>query len=131
MLRLEHPQIGVGMSNQDELERVKKLRQNQLDARNPLTKEYKMQRQIASKYKHTRSGQSFFRDSWKGLDKIWKGLIYGAAIGVMIMVVLPFFMPGKTGIILGFAAIPLMMALGALFGGSLDWRDSMRDYMKK
>ena len=119
------------MSDQNELERLKKLRQSQLDARNPLTKEEKMQRQIAAKYKHTRSGQSFFRDSWKGLDKIWKGLIYGGFIGVVIMVILPFFVPGRTGIVLGLAAIPLMMAVGALFGGSLDWRDSMRDYMKK
>jgi uncharacterized membrane protein YraQ (UPF0718 family) len=118
------------LKDPDELERLQKLRQSQLDARNPQTKEQKMQRQIATKYKRTRSGQNFFRDSWKGLDKIWKGLIYGTLIGVVIMAILPFFISGMMGVLLGFAAIPLMMALGAMLGGSLDWRDSMRDHMK-
>ena len=75
------------MSQQDELERLKKLRDSQIRTRDPTTKEKKMQGQIATKYRRTRSKENFFKDSWKGLDNIWKGLIYGAILGVVTMVI--------------------------------------------
>ena len=118
------------MSQQDEIERIKRIRDAQIQARDPTVKQRQVQGKIATKYHRTKSQEHFVRDAWGKFENIWKGLILGAFLGVLVMVFLPQFLPGQLGLLLGVSAIPLLMALGALFGAAFDWRDKIQDHIK-
>lgn len=118
------------MSQQDEIERIKRIRDQQIQARDPTVKQRQVQGKIATKYQRTKSREHFVRDTWANFEKVWKGVFLGGFLGVLVMVILPQFVPGKLGLILGIGAIPLLAMLGALFGAAFDWRDNIRDHMK-
>ena len=119
------------MSNQDEIDRINAIRQRQIDARNPRKKEIQAQKRIATKYKSVRSKENFFVDGWKNLAKAWKGFIYGGFLGLAVKLILPVFLPGPTASLFGFAAIIAFMVVGIALGGSFDWRDDLKDNLKR
>ena len=118
------------MSDQNEVERLRRLREKQLRARDPSLKEKKMHKEIATKYSRKKRAEKPVQDAWQGLAKMWKGLFLGGAIGVFGMILVPIFVKGQAGLILGVACIPMLMALGVVFGAAFDWRDDMRRHMK-
>jgi hypothetical protein len=119
------------MSNQDEIDRIQAIRKRQIEARDPTKKEYQSQKRIAKKYKRIRGNDNFFVDGWKSLSKAWKGFLIGGFIGLIINIILPSYVPGISGVLFGIAAIILFMALGMALGGSFDWRDNLRDKLKR
>lgn len=119
------------ISNQDELDRIKAIRKRQIAARDPSKKRTPYPKRIATKYKRVRSKENFFIDGWKDLAKAWKGFLLGGFIGLIILLILPSFLPGPTGTLLGFASIIVCMVVGVALGGSFDWRDNIRDNLKR
>jgi hypothetical protein len=118
------------MSNQKEIERIKRIREQQIASRDPTKKEKQMQHNIAQKYRRVKSQEKPVKDSWDALSNIWKGMIFGAILGFILMMTVPFIVGGRIGGVLGLACLPIMIVLGVIIGSSLQWRKNMRNTMK-
>lgn len=118
------------MSDQNEVERLKKLRDRQLSARDPNVYERKVQGQIARKAGDVRRKQNFWKDSAKGLPKAFWGGVTGAVLGLIVLLVLGVFLPANQAGLFGILAMIILIILGVAFGGSFDWRDKVRDSLK-
>ena len=115
---------------ESEQERLKRLRDQQIRARDPLVKKRKVGQIVAAQQKKKRKNESFFRDAVGDVSNKVKGVYIGALLGLVIMLVLPMIIKSNIANILGIAAIPSLIALGVLIGASLDWRDDIREDMK-
>lgn len=115
---------------ESEQERLKKLRDRQIRARDPLVKERKVSRQVADQQRRKRKNERFIRDSVGAVSHKVKGAYIGALLGLVIMLLLPMVMENRMANILGILAIPFLIALGLLIGASFDWRDDIRDHIK-
>ncbi len=119
------------MGNEEsEQERLQRLRDQQIRARDPLVKERRVSKRIAAQQRKKRVNESFIRDAISDVSHKAKGAYIGALLGLLIMLLLPLVMESRTANIIGIAAIPFLIALGVLFGASLDWRDEIRDHIK-
>ncbi len=118
------------MSDKNEVERLKRLREKQLSARDPNAYERKVQGEIARKANTARKKQNFWKDSAKGLSRTLWGAAIGAVLGLIVLLVLGILMPGDLGGMLGIVAILILAVIGALIGGSFEWREEMRRTIK-
>jgi Flp pilus assembly protein TadB len=118
------------MSDQKEIERLKKLRERQLSARDPGVYERKVQGQIARKAHKVRSKQNFWKDSAKEAPKALWGFLIGAGLGLIILLILGVMLPPLTAGLFGILAMLLLGILGALLGASFDWRDELKRTLK-
>ncbi|MBL6982855.1 MAG: hypothetical protein ISR58_16905 [Anaerolineales bacterium] len=114
---------------ESEQERLKRLRDQQIRARDPQIKERKVGRQVAAQQRQRRKSESFIRDAFGAVSHKAKGVYIGALLGLAIMLLLPMVMEGKMANIIGIAAFPFLIALGLLIGASFDWRDDIRDHI--
>lgn len=112
---------------ESEQERLKRIRDQQIRARDPQTKEHKISRRVTSQQVKKRQSENFFKDSIKDVSHKVRGVYVGAFLGLIILLVLPLFIEGKIATVLGVAAIPFLMALGFFYGASFDWRDDIND----
>ncbi|MBI3158936.1 MAG: hypothetical protein HYZ26_04985 [Chloroflexi bacterium] len=118
------------MSDQREIERLKKLRDRQIGARDPSVHERKVQGQIARKAQKARSKENFWKDSAKDIPKVlWGGLI-GAVLGLIVLLILGLFLPAATAGLFGILAMLLLGVIGAAFGSAFDVRDRIRNSLK-
>ena len=117
-------------SGNREQERLKKLRDRQLQARDPQKKERKSQQTASSKYRKVKQKESFIKDSARTVSQTWRGLIIGGVLGFLIFILLPIFVDADWANSVGIAAIPVLMILGLLFGASFEWRDQINRDLK-
>jgi hypothetical protein len=113
-----------------EQERLAKLRDQQIRARDPHARERKIQQKITSRRRKKIRKQSFVRDAAKDVGKKWKGLLIGALLGLLVMILLPIILDDEWTELVGFAAVPVLAILGFIFGASLDWRDNLKNLIK-
>ena len=118
------------MSNQNEIDRIKRIREQQIAARDPTKKEKQMQHNIAQKYRRVKSQERPVKDAWDAMSNIWKGMIFGAILGFILMMAIPFIIGGRAGGLLGLACLPIMIVLGMVIGSSMQWRKNMRNQIK-
>ncbi len=114
-------------NHESEQERLKRIRDQQIRARDPQIKERQTSRRISHQQTRKRQNESFFKDAVKDVPHRVKGLYIGALLGLIILLVLPYFVEGRTATVVGIAAIPILMGLGFFYGSSFDWRDDIRD----
>ena len=115
---------------ESEQERLRRLRDQQIRARDPLVKERKVGKQVAAQQRKKRENEKFIRDAASGVSHKIRGAFLGALLGLLVMLVLPMVMEGRMADIIGIAAFPFLIALGLLIGASFDWRDEIRDHIK-
>lgn len=117
------------MSSRDpELERLKRIRDRQLALRDPHKKGRKLQRTITKR--RSRAVEPFsFRKLWSEIPHRWKGMLYGALLGVIVIVGLPYVLDETWATLVGVIAMPCLIVLGLLIGRAMDARDSLRDLM--
>ncbi len=116
------------MSNQEQ-ERLKRLREKQLQARDPLVKQRQFQHSSSAKEKRMRKPFSMSK-AWKDIPHIVKAPFYGLILGVIVIFVLPIFWNSPYTIWAGAGATALFMIFGAIMGNSLDLRDEIKDHIK-
>lgn len=116
------------MSDQEQ-ERLKRLRDRQISARDPLVKERKFQRDIAVKTKRMRKPFSFAK-AWSDIPHIFKVPFYGLLLGIVVIFVLPMLWDSPYAILAGAGATLLFIIFGMVLGNSLDLRDNIRDNLK-
>jgi len=115
--------------DENKQERFKRIRDQQIQVRDPQIKERKISRQISTQQKQKRQNESFIKDAVKDVSYKAKGAYLGALLGLILLLVLPYFIEGRTATILGIAAIPFFMLIGFFVGSSFDWRDEIRDHI--
>jgi hypothetical protein len=113
------------MSSQDP-ERVRRLRDQQLRARDPLSKQRRLDGEISQKRK--RMQQSFsFGGMWKDIPHRWTSGFIGCLIGLAILLIAPSVLEGSWGICLGGAAVPFAAVVGFMIGR---YEDTMEEIKK-
>ena len=115
------------MSNQDrEIERLKRIRDQQIQARNPEKKKQKISGRVSQQY---RARQKYTASTaLNDMPHKWRGLFGGAFLGIIIWILLIIFVEASWADIAGLLAAVLLPMLGFLFGASFDWRDNLRDF---
>jgi len=114
------------MSDQNEQERLRRIRDRQIQLRDPKIKERKDQKGAAQK--HRSSLESFsLTKIWTDLPKIIRGTVIGMLVGLVILFVLPYIFQGTWVDYAGFAAVFIFAFLGLIFGQALDARDRLSD----
>jgi len=116
------------MSDQEQ-DRLKRLRDRQISARDPLVKQRKFQRDISVKEKRMRKPFSLAK-AWKDIPHIIKSPFYGLLLGLVVIFVLPVVWVSPYALLAGGFATLIFIVFGLVLGNSLDLRDSIRDHLK-
>jgi uncharacterized protein YacL len=116
--------------NENDVDRFRRIRDQQLRARDPQTKDRKLQHSIAGKYRRTREPFDLKRVI-RDVPHKWKGVIIGALIGLLIFVFLPYVVKVAWVELIGIMAILFCILLGFAIGQAADARDELRDLIKK
>lgn len=114
----------------DELRRLKRIRDQQLRARDPRVKQKKLQRTIATKRQKSVRKFSFLEILREVPHKI-KGTLIGGIIGLLIFLFLPYFVETSWIDFVGIGAIFFLTILGFFLGQALDARDSLKELINK
>jgi len=115
------------MSDQDE--RLKRLREKQLAARDPLVKQRKFQHSSSVKERRMRKPFSFSK-AWADIPHIIKYPFYALIVGVAIVFILPTLWDSPYALITGAGATVLLIIFGFIVGNSIDLRDEIRRHIK-
>ncbi|HKZ55449.1 MAG TPA: hypothetical protein VJ123_08210 [Anaerolineales bacterium] len=114
----------------EEVDRLARLRDQQLRARDPLTKQKRLDHSIAVKQRRARKRFSF-STFWSEVPHKWRGLLYGGLLGTALFIFLPRLMTGLWGTLAGLFALFFVTSLGFLIGRAADSRDELRELMKR
>jgi hypothetical protein len=111
------------MSDQrDEVERIKRIRDRQLQLRDPRARDREVQHKVASRYRRDRiTLGSAIRD----LSGKWLGTIIGGLCGVLIAIAFHLLVQSEDDWVswASYVIVLAGLALGRLAGAALDWRD--------
>lgn len=106
-----------------ESDRHRRIRDEQLRARDPLKKQRRLDREIADKRRRMSQPFSFGR-MWQDLPHKWRGTFVGGLIGLGFLIGAPYFIEGMWGLCVGIGAFPFAALVGFLLGR---YQDSMED----
>ena len=117
------------MSNQEQ-ERLRKLREQQLQARDTLAKQRKFQKSSSRKEVRMRSKGYSLSDAWKEIPHVVKSPFYGLIAGVILVIVLPSIWDSPNAIVIAGVATVFFIIFGVVLGNALDTRDRLKNNMK-
>jgi VIT1/CCC1 family predicted Fe2+/Mn2+ transporter len=116
-------------ADKSELERLRRIRQQQLAARDPSKKQNKVQQTIT--HKHRSHAQSFsIGTMWAEVPNRWKGAIFGSIFGVITIFVLPLVTDAEWATTVGFVLLFFIALMGFLVGRSKDAQDDLRKLVR-
>ena len=124
------------MSNRsDELERLKRLREQQIRSRDPKAKEKQTQAKVTARRRklgrRNASFQYMMRDMLGDLPYKFWGAIIGALLGTVISIILALVWEDIAMVaIVGLAVTLILTLIGVVFGHSFDWRAEVTDELK-
>jgi len=110
----------------NELERLKRLREQQIAARDPLKKQRKSQREVTRKYRARK--YTTLKDMFDAVSHKWVGLLIGFMLGIITWILLASYYHELWVDIAGIIAMILFPAIGVLLGSIFDWRDNLRNF---
>lgn len=120
------------MSNQDqERERIRRIRERQIQARDPRATYQKAQRAVSRRSRRRGQKRVTLWEMFTDIPKKWKGLVIGVLIGCFIAVVLPLLWLSEWATLIGFATIPVFAVVGLAFGQAFELRDELRDFSRR
>ena len=115
--------------DRSDLERLKRIRDRQLSARDPGKKQRKIQQTIT--HKHRRASQPFSMGRMIAeVPKRWTGAFIGLVFGVIAVIVLPLIMDPTQGTVLGFGLMGFIALMGFLVGRARDAMDDITDLIR-
>ena len=116
-----------------EVERVMRIRDHQIAARNPHAKRDRLNKEVVRR-RRNKVGQfsqgGMIGEMFTTMSHKVRGVIYGLVLGTIASVVLTLMVTDSWGPIVGLALFFLFPLIGVVLGASFDWRDSLRDEMK-
>jgi uncharacterized protein YacL len=114
---------------ENDVERYRRIRDRQIGLRDPQKEVQRLQHSISAKRK-SKVKKFSFKTILSEIAYKWWGLFFGLAFGVLVMVVLPYFIEGFWATAIGIAALLFLTILGVSLGQALDARDSLKELMK-
>jgi len=117
------------MPPKDDAERFARIRDKQIAARDPMVKVRKLDHTVSVKHRRHRTSFSLVR-MWLDIPKVWRGTMIGGLLGLLVLFILPIFLPGDWGTLGGLAALGFLLLLGFSLGRYQDSRDEIKDLMK-
>ncbi len=118
-------------SDHDERERLRRLRDRQVQLRDPRKADRKVQQAVASRHR-ARGRQRFtLKGAIATIPHQWRGLILGVLLGICISIVLPLLFEGTWPELVGLASIPVLGLLGFAMGQAFDVREELRDFSRR
>jgi len=114
------------MSRDDEVERLRRLRDRQISLRDPGQKQEKVQRHVAQKRRASREPFKFSK-IFSDVPKVITWTLAGMLLGILVVIVLPYFVHTDWVNIAGIGAAVILTFFGAAFGQAVDARDRLRD----
>jgi hypothetical protein len=112
-----------------EQDRLKRLRDRQLAARDPQAKRNKLYKGIAAR--HRRAAQPFsIGRMWSEIPHRWRGVLYGLLLGTAAFIAVPIFWHSPWAAPCSGVSIPALGVLGFLLGRALDARDSLNELLR-
>lgn len=118
------------MGTNDEVERLKRLRDQQLRARDPQKKQKKLQHNISKRYRQSREPFSF-KKLWQDVEQKWRGILIGGFLGFLVLILLPSFVDSDWTELIGIGILVFLMLIGFAIGQAADSRDELRDLIHK
>jgi hypothetical protein len=114
----------------DEQERLKRLRERQLTARDPLVKVRKSQQNSAERERKLDRSVSL-KQAWQDIPRIWRSIVWALLIGGVATGILSSFLEDTLWSILGGIGIAVIFLLfAAIIGNALDTRDEIKRHVK-
>jgi hypothetical protein len=113
----------------DEQEKLKRLRERQLAARDPLVKTRKLQQFSAERERGLDKSVSL-RQAWQTIPRVWRSALWAFLLGGLTLAVLSTFLPtlwavlGAVGLALGFLIFAIVL------DNALDTRDEIKRLTK-
>jgi hypothetical protein len=115
----------------DELERLKRIRDQQIEARDPFAKGRALHRRLSARQRRMRKQktlQEIMQEMLADIPARWKGTVIGATIGTLISIVLVLLKVDAVWVILTWLVVSIFLAIGGfIIGRAFDWRDEVRD----
>ena len=122
------------MSDKDkELERLTRLREQQIRARDPHAKERELHGRLTAQRRRHRKPvtlQGTLREILTDIPGKWQGAIIGGTLGLVLSIVLTVGVEAYWVALVGLAITIVLVVMGYFLGTSFDWRDELRDEMK-
>ena len=115
--------------NDQELERLRRLRERQLTDRDPLVKQRQFQRASAQREKRLKKPYSLGK-MWKDISYSWKGFFYGVVLGTLVLLIVPIFWISPWAIPCSASTIVVFAILGVMLGRAIDTREKIKDLMR-
>ena len=112
-----------------EQERLKRLRERQLADRDPHVRQRQFQRMTAQREKKHRRPYSFGK-MWSDIPHTWKGFFYGAVLGTVVLLVLPMAWPSPWAIPCSAMALIVFAMFGVILGRAIDSRENIKDLLR-
>ncbi|MCB0103973.1 MAG: hypothetical protein H6635_09660 [Anaerolineales bacterium] len=112
-----------------EQDRLKRLRERQIADRDPLVKQRNVQRGISTKARRMRKPFKL-SGAWEDLPHTIRMPAYGLLLGIISTLILPLVWASPYAIWAGVIILVLLILLGIVIGGSLDWRDDLKNNLR-
>ena len=114
------------MSNlPNDRERLQRLREKQIGARDPLAKRRKVDAKVAARRRIT--VKRFTVGELRQLPHKYAWAFFGAVLGVLVVIFLPYFWADKKAMLISIVAFFFLVTVGFFFGRALDARDELKD----
>lgn len=117
------------MSPDNDPERFRRIRDKQIAARDPMVKVRKLDRSVADKQHRLRESFSIGR-MWTDIPKMWRYTFLGGLVGVVLLAVLPLWLPATWAVCGGLGALGFLAMLGFSLGRYEDSRDEIKHLVK-
>ena len=117
------------MPPEKDAERYRRIRDKQIAARDPMVKVRKLDRSVSQKQHRMRESFSVGR-MWTDIPKTARYTIVGGLVGLVILLVLPRFVPAPWGVVGGVGAMIFLIILGLSLGNYEDSRDEVKHLVK-
>jgi hypothetical protein len=116
----------VRMSTNPEQERLRRLRDRQIAARDPQTGARKLHGGISRKQR--RAVESFSLGKiWREIPHVWRYAFYGFVVGALGVAVVPVLWDSPWALTCTAGATVFLVVIGVFVGRAADTRDSLKD----
>jgi len=117
------------MPTNSEQERLRRLRDRQLAARDPQNKARKLHGGIARKHRQAVEPFSLVR-IWSEIPHVWRYAFYGFALGALGVAVVPLLWESPWAVPCAAVSALILAILGLFIGRAADTRDSLKELTK-
>jgi hypothetical protein len=110
------------MSNRDEIERIQRIRDQQIRARDPRARDRKRQQKISARYRE----ETFsFQDLLRSIPTKWWGMLIGGIIGLVLAIVLNKTIETEASWVeyVWYVIVLAGIVLGRGVGAAMDWSE--------